>query len=61
MVFLIFRLRRQDLNLRPPGYEPDELPDCSTPRQYELYFIIISQGKEFVKSFPFFPEIIRRP
>jgi hypothetical protein len=20
------------LNLRPPGYEPDELPDCSTPR-----------------------------
>ena len=22
----------QDLNLRPSGYEPDELPDCSTPR-----------------------------
>jgi hypothetical protein len=21
------------LNLRPPGYEPDELPGCSTPRQ----------------------------
>jgi hypothetical protein len=21
------------LNLRPSGYEPDELPDCSTPRQ----------------------------
>lgn len=20
------------MNLRPPGYEPDELPDCSTPR-----------------------------
>ena len=25
-------LRGQDLNLRPSGYEPDELPNCSTPR-----------------------------
>src|SRR5271165_7123267 len=25
-------LRGQDLNLGPSGYEPDELPDCSTPR-----------------------------
>ena len=24
-------MRGQDLNLRPSGYEPDELPDCSTP------------------------------
>jgi hypothetical protein len=23
----------QDLNLRPSGYEPDELPGCSTPRR----------------------------
>lgn len=23
--------RRWDLNPRPPGYEPSELPDCSTP------------------------------
>ena len=27
-------LREQDLNLRPSGYEPDELPDCSTPRRW---------------------------
>jgi hypothetical protein len=27
------RLRGQDLNLRPSGYEPDELPGCSTPRR----------------------------
>ncbi len=26
------KLRGQDLNLRPSGYEPDELPSCSTPR-----------------------------
>ena len=25
-------LRRRDLNPRPSGYEPDELPNCSTPR-----------------------------
>ena len=22
------------MNLRPPGYEPGELPDCSTPRRW---------------------------
>ncbi len=26
-------LRGEDLNLRPSGYEPDELPGCSTPRE----------------------------
>ena len=26
------KLRGQDLNLRPRGYEPRELPGCSTPR-----------------------------
>jgi len=28
-----FWLRGRDLNPRPLGYEPNELPDCSTPRQ----------------------------
>ena len=32
------KLRGVDLNHRPSGYEPDELPDCSTPRQYFLTF-----------------------
>ena len=27
-------LRGLDLNQRPSGYEPDELPDCSTPRYH---------------------------
>src|SRR5436189_5786151 len=27
-------LRGLDLNQRPSGYEPDELPGCSTPRVY---------------------------
>ena len=31
------KLRGQDLNLRPSGYEPDELPDCSTPRYLYNY------------------------
>ena len=26
-------LRGLDLNQRPSGYEPDELPGCSTPRR----------------------------
>ena len=28
----LLSLRGQDLNLRPLGYEPSELPNCSTPR-----------------------------
>ena len=31
-------LRKQDLNLWPSGYEPDELPNCSIPRH--LIFLL---------------------
>ena len=31
-------LRRLDLNQRPSGYEPDELPSCSTPRHLQHPF-----------------------
>ena len=29
-------LREKDLNLRPLGYEPNELPDCSIARQASI-------------------------
>ena len=31
--------RGQDLNLRPRGYEPRELPDCSTPRHISTFTV----------------------
>jgi hypothetical protein len=30
------------LNLRPPGYEPGELPDCSTPRRERQYTTVVA-------------------
>src|SRR5690606_24161550 len=33
LVTALISWRGQDLNLRPSGYEPDELPNCSTPRR----------------------------
>ena len=47
-------LREEDLNLRPSGYEPDELPDCSIPRCEVVRLttlIIISQSQMFVNTF----------
>ena len=33
------------MNLRPLGYEPNELPDCSTPRQCGRLCITRSAGR----------------
>jgi hypothetical protein len=42
-------LRGQDLNLGPSGYEPDELPGCSTPvplSKYHVFLEATSSGKQ---------------
>jgi hypothetical protein len=41
-------LRGLDLNQRPPGYEPDELPGCSTPRIHitRLAFLLQPQPRQ---------------
>ena len=41
-------LRGWDLNPRPSGYEPDELPGCSTPRSE---FFILAEKKARRKKF----------
>ena len=45
--FTLFLLRGKDLNLRPSGYEPDELPSCSTPR----YVAILQHVQIYVNMF----------
>src|ERR1043165_9926085 len=37
-------LRGRDLNPRPLGYEPNELPDCSTPR-HEPESLLVGLGR----------------
>ena len=60
-----FWLRGRDLNPRPLGYEPNELPDCSTPRQQEGYLtirLVLDQRQHPEKSSPIpLPIRPRRP
>jgi hypothetical protein len=44
-------LRGRDLNPRPSGYEPDELPGCSTPRR-EIYYVRSSFKAQSKTSLP---------
>ena len=39
------------MNLRPSGYEPDELPGCSTPRRYVPFLLSVRFGTDaFLRS-----------
>ena len=41
-------LRGLDLNQRPSGYEPDELPGCSTPRSRNIQVVrLLIETQEF--------------
>ncbi len=42
--------RGQDLNLRPSGYEPDELPDRATPRRPLLSRIVLLRWRFAVEA-----------
>ena len=63
-------LREPDLNQRPSGYEPDELPDCSIPRPIDRLkhgvgfamsnmasFLTISRTKMWLRE----PDLNQRP
>jgi hypothetical protein len=43
-------LRGLDLNQRPSGYEPDELPDCSTPRMHNSGCGVVRQTKRTIPA-----------
>ncbi len=53
-------LRGPDLNRRPSGYEPDELPGCSTPRpsrHFKRHFTLSLPQENWLRG----PDLNRRP
>ena len=38
------------MNLRPSGYEPDELPGCSTPRRVMVVAAVLAAAAEVVAA-----------
>src|SRR5664280_1656580 len=42
--------RGWDLNPRPSGYEPDELPDCSTPRREWRTYHLVEPARSSARS-----------
>lgn len=46
-----FWWRELDLNQRPFGYEPNELPGCSIPRRIYIIAQVVSFGKDFFGLF----------
>ena len=50
-------LRELDLNQRPSGYEPDELPDCSIPR----HLLVSPQAPAIASAISAFALTARRP
>ena len=54
-------LRGKDLNLRPLGYEPNELPDCSTPHNHPNVGVVESSNPRVGRYLPTDARPVKRP
>src|SRR5690554_213235 len=59
--FIYNWLREMDLNHRPSGYEPDELPDCSIPRYANYYYTIFGLKIKVAEEEGFEPPRLLHP
>lgn len=55
-----FWLRELDLNQRPFGYEPNELPGCSIPRRSLILTWLGDNYNDFLRFFGFWLDFGRR-